>query len=187
MAVQDEVPKSRITLRYRTEINGEPADITLPLRLLMMGDFSLGSSKDRKVDLEDRKIRNLDGTNTKAVMKDMKMSLTATVPNLIDPSESENLDIKIPVTSLKSFTPDEVARNVPKLRALLTLRTMLLEIESSMGNSKPLRKLISELYADEGAYKKLREDLKAFDGLQLPSADAAAPAAEAPAAEAPPA
>ena len=47
MAVQDEVPKSRITLRYRTEIDGTPADIQLPLRLLMMGDFSLGTSKDR--------------------------------------------------------------------------------------------------------------------------------------------
>ena len=131
MAVQDEVPKSRITLRYRTEIDGEPADISLPLRLLMLGDFSLGSSKDRKVDLEDRKIRNLDGTNTKAVMKDMKMSLSATVPNMIDPGESENLDIKIPITSLKSFTPDEVAKNVPKLRGLLTLRMLLVEIEGA--------------------------------------------------------
>src|SRR5689334_10692595 len=70
MAVQDEVPKSRITLRYRTEINGTPADIDLPLRLLMLGDFSQGTSADRKLDLEERKARNLDGTNTGAVMKD---------------------------------------------------------------------------------------------------------------------
>ncbi|MBL4850455.1 MAG: type VI secretion system contractile sheath small subunit [Planctomycetes bacterium] len=175
MAVQDEVPKSRITLRYRTEVDGEPADIQLPLRLLIMGDFSLGTSKDRKLDLEERKIRNLDGTNTKAVMKDMNMSIKAEVPNKIDPENSENLAVDLPITSLKSFSPDEVAQNVPKLRALMTMRKLLLEMNSSMGNSKELRKLVSQLYADEGAFNKLREDLKAFEGLKVPAG--AAPAA----------
>lgn len=174
MAVQDEVPKSRITLRYRTEIAGEAADVQLPLRLLMMGDFSLGTSTDRKLDLEDRKIRNLDGTNTTAVMKDMKISLTATVPNKIDPENSENLEVNLPITSLKSFTPDEVAKNTPKLRALLTLRTLLTEMESNMGNSKDLRKLVAELYANEEAFNKLREDLKGLEGLKLPEGKAAA-------------
>ena len=31
MAVQDEVPKSRITLIYKTEVNGEPAAVDLPV------------------------------------------------------------------------------------------------------------------------------------------------------------
>lgn len=176
MAVQDEVPKSRITLRYKTEVDGEPADIQLPLRLLVMGDFSLGTSKDRKLDLEERKIRNLDGTNTNAVMKDMKMSLKAEVPNKIDPENSENLAIDLPIESLKSFSPDQVAQNVPKLRALMTMRKLLLEMNSNMGNSKELRKLVSELYADQDAFNKLREDLKAFEGLKVPAG--AAPAAE---------
>jgi len=169
MAVQDEVPKSRITLRYRTEISGTPADVTLPLRLLVMGDFSLGSSTDRKVDLEERKIRNLDGTNTAAIMKDMKMSLKATVPNKIDPENSENLEVNLPISSMKSFGPDEVVKNVPKLRALMTLRKLLTEIESNMGNSKDLRKLIGDLYGNEAAFKKLREDLKAYEGLKVPA------------------
>ncbi len=174
MAVQDEVPKSRITLRYRTEINGTPADIALPLRLLIMGDFSLGTSTDRKVDLEERKIRSLDGTNTAAVMKDMKMSITATVPNKIDPENSENLEVNLPINSMKSFSPDQVAKNVPKLRALLTLRNLLLEMDSNMGNSKELRKLVSDLYANPDAFNKLKADLKAFEGLKLPAGPAGA-------------
>ena len=48
MAIQDEIPKSRLTLRYKTEINGQPEDIQLPLRLAVVGDFSLGTSKDRQ-------------------------------------------------------------------------------------------------------------------------------------------
>lgn len=172
MAVQDEVPKSRITLRYRTEIAGTPADVALPLRLLVMGDFSLGTSSDRKLDLEDRKIRSLDGTNTAAVMKDMKMSVTAAVPNKIDPENSENIDVTLPITSMKSFSPDQVAKNVPKLRALLTLRKLLLEIDSNMGNSKDLRKLVGDLYGNQDAFNKLRADLKAFEGLKLPAGKA---------------
>lgn len=174
MAVQDEVPKSRITLRYKTEVDGEAADVQLPLRLLVMGDFSLGTSKDRKLDLEERKIRNLDGTNTNAVMKDMGMSIKTEVANKIDPENAEKLEVNIPISSMKSFSPDQVAQNVPKLRALMTMRKLLLEINSNMGNSKELRKLIGELYADEAAFNKLREDLKAFEGLKVPTGAAAA-------------
>jgi type VI secretion system protein ImpB len=50
MGVNDEIPKSRITLTYKTEVQGEPAVVDLPFRLLVLGDFSGGSSKDRQVD-----------------------------------------------------------------------------------------------------------------------------------------
>ena len=56
MAIQDEIPKSRLTLRYKTEVNGQPEDVQLPLRMAVAGDFSGGSSKDRAVDLEAGRI-----------------------------------------------------------------------------------------------------------------------------------
>ncbi len=37
MAIQDEIPKSRLTLRYKTEVDGEPQDVTLPLRMAVTG------------------------------------------------------------------------------------------------------------------------------------------------------
>ncbi len=59
MAIQDEIPKSRLTLRYKTEVNGRPEDLSLPMRFMVMGDFSKGGSKDRKMDLEERQVRNM--------------------------------------------------------------------------------------------------------------------------------
>ena len=173
MAVQDEVPKSRITLRYRTEINGTPEDITLPLRLLILGDLSQGTSSDRKVDLEERKMRNLDGKNTAAVIKDMKMSVNLQCPNKVDPENAETIDVTIPITGMKSFQPDEVAKSVPKLRALLMLRKLLLEVESNIGNSKDFKKALGDLYANPEALTKLREELKALESLKLPAPAAA--------------
>ena len=58
MAIQDDIPRSRITLKYRTTIEGEPADVELPLRFLVMGDFSRGSNPN---DPEDRNPASVSG------------------------------------------------------------------------------------------------------------------------------
>lgn len=168
MAIQDEVPKSRLTLRYRTEINGQPEDINLPLRLLVTGDLSLGSSKDRKVDLEERRLRNMDGKNTDAVMKDMGIKLNFAVPNKIDPEKEEDLQVQIPIESMKSFSPDQVAKHVPKLKGLLMLKQLLEEVTSNVDNRKEFRKLLGDLLSDQESLGKMLEELKGFDGLKLP-------------------
>lgn len=168
MAVQDEVPKSRLTLRYRTEINGQPEDVDLPLRLMVLGDFSLGTSTDRKVDFDERKLRSLDGKNLNAAMKDMNMSLQLTVPNKVDPDQSEELELNIPIRSMKSFSPDEIAKNIPKVKALLLLKKLLLEVESNVANNKEFRKLLTDVYQNEEAFKAVTEQLKDYDSFKLP-------------------
>jgi type VI secretion system protein ImpB len=169
MAVQDEVPKSRLTLRYKTEVNGAPADIDLPLRLMVLGDFSHGTSADRKIDLEERKLRSLDGKNLNSQMKDMKMSLKLTVKNKIDPEKGgEDLDVTLPIDSMKAFSPDEIAKNIPKVRSLMLLKKLLLEMESNVANSKDFRKLVTDLYGNEAAFNAIKDQLKGFEGFQLP-------------------
>lgn len=76
MSIQDELPRSRVNLKYRTNIDGIEQNLELPFRLLIMGDFSAGSSVDRMQDLETRRMRGLDGKNLDSVMENMKMSLS---------------------------------------------------------------------------------------------------------------
>jgi type VI secretion system protein ImpB len=168
MAIQDEIPKSRLTLRYKTEIHGQPEDVTLPLRMLVEGDFSLGNSKDRKVDLEERRLRNLDGTNTDAVMKDMGMSLQFAVANKIDPEASEDMNVEIPIDSMRAFSPDHVAKHVPKLRGILQMKKLLEEVISNVDNRKEFRKLLNELMGNEEALAKMLEQLKGYESMKLP-------------------
>ncbi len=169
MAIQDEIPKSRLTLRYKTEVNGQLEDQSLPLRLLVEGDFSLGSSKDRAVDLEERRLRNLDGANTNAVMKDMGMSLKFAVANKIDPELAEDMDVEIPIDSMNSFSPDKIVNHVPKLKGLIQMKTLLEEVVSNVDNRKEFRKLLTELMSNEEALAKMMEDLKGYESLKLPS------------------
>ena len=63
MAITDEIPKSRLTLTYRTTVRGQSEEVQLPFRLVVMGDLSGGSSRDRQVDLDRRTFRRLDGKN----------------------------------------------------------------------------------------------------------------------------
>lgn len=167
MAIQDEIPKSRITLRYKTEVQGKPEDITLPLRLMVTGDLSLGSSTDRKLDLDERRLRTLDGTNLDAVMKDMGMSLKFAVSNKIDPENAEEMDVTVPITEMRSFSPDQIAKCVPKLKGILQVKKLLEEVVSNVDNRKEFRKLLNELMSNEEALKKMAEQLKGYESLKL--------------------
>jgi len=169
MAIQDEIPKSRLTLRYKTEVNGQLEDMTLPLRLLITGDFSQGSSTDRKLDLDERRIRNLDGTNTDEVMKDMGLGLNFTVENKIDPEREEDLQISLPINSMKSFSPDQVAEHVPRLKGLLTLKQLIGEMLTNVDNRKEFHKLLDELMSNPENIQKVLADLKGFESFKLPS------------------
>jgi type VI secretion system protein ImpB len=169
MAITDEIPKSRLTLTYRTTVHGEPEDVALPFRVLVMGDLSGGTSADRKVDLDQRKLRALDGKNLDSVMRDMKMSLSVTVPNRIDPEKSEDMKVEIPITSMKSFTPAEVAKNVPKIKALALLKKLLLEVQANLDNRKEFRRLLRTLAQDKAAVASLLSELKGFEDFRLPA------------------
>lgn len=162
MAVQDEVPKSRITLVYKTEVDGEPAAVDLPFRLMIPADLSMGTSKDRKVDLDQRAPRNIDGSNANDLMRDMGIKLALTVPNRINPDSSETLDVDLSIASMDSFSPQEIAKQVPQIRSLLLFKKLLEEIQSNIANKKEFSQLLNKLYADPDALAKLRGELESY-------------------------
>lgn len=162
MPVQDEVPKSRITLTYKTEVDGEPAATELPFRMLIPGDFSLGTSIDRQKDLDDREVRNLNGTNTNEVMKNMGIFLDMVVANKISPETEESIRVKLKIDGINSFSPESVAKQVPQIRSLLLLKKLLLEIQSNIANKKEFAQLLNKLYANQTALEKLKSELKEY-------------------------
>jgi len=178
MAITDEIPKSRLTLTYRTNVHGEPEDVQLPLRLLIMGDLSRAPA-EKKAELEKRTLRQLDGKNLNNVMEDMKMSVTMEVPNKIDPDRGGGeFSATIPITSMKSFQPAEVAKHVPKIRSLLLLKKLLLEVQANIDNRKEFRLLLREVTSHPEKVKAILDELSGFEDFQLPAASVAALKAE---------
>ncbi len=175
MPIQDKLPTSRITLTYRTTINGQEEEVDLPFRMLVLADLSLNSSKDRKVDLDERKLRSVKPGGLDDLMKDMGMSIEFQVPDKTAADGQGSLNVKLPLERMKSFHPDEFVQHVPKLKALLMMRKLLLEMQADIDNRKDLWRTLSELYANPEDIQKLleSESLKGFENLRLPAGEPA--------------
>jgi type VI secretion system protein ImpB len=169
MAITDEIPKSRLTLTYRTNVNGQPEDKQLPFRLLIMGDLSAGTSKDRALELDQRNFRHLDGKNLNHIMNDMKMKMELSVDNKVDPERSDSIDIVLPIKGMKSFSPAAIAENVPKLKALLLLKKLLLEVQNNIDNRKEFRNLLRQVAEDPNLAAAIRQELPGYDDFKVPT------------------
>jgi type VI secretion system protein ImpB len=181
MAIQDDIPRSRITLKYRTTIQGEPADVELPLRFLVMGDFSRGSNPN---DPEDRKAASVSGANIDEVMKSMNLFVELEVPSLVDEGPKT---VKIPIEGMHSFSPDSIAMQLPEVRTLLLVRKLLTELQAAMANQKNLRKALKGLSNQDQLAQLVRElEAAGYGGLRLPEPPRKASEADAGAEVAPP-
>jgi type VI secretion system protein ImpB len=170
--IQDKLPKSRITLVYRTNINGQEEDVKLPFRVVVLGDFSQGSSKDRQLDLDERKLRAVNGSSLNDLMKDMGMSVSFEVDDKLSSDGEGKMMVELPIDKMKSFHPDEIVQHVPKLKALMLLRKLLLEMQSDIDNRKELRRTLYELFSSKEQVQKLleSEQLKSYASMRLPGA-----------------
>jgi predicted component of type VI protein secretion system len=73
------VPRSRLNITYRTRIDGVPVKQKLPMRFLVLGDFS-GGCLDK---LESRPVRSIKpGMKLDSFMKEMKLSAPIEEPRL---------------------------------------------------------------------------------------------------------
>lgn len=180
MAITDEIPKSRLTLTYRTDVQGKKKDVQLPFRLVVMGNLSNGTSTDRRnqPDLDQRDIRTLDGTNLNEVMGNMDMKLSLQVENRIEPGGT--IPVELPVDSMKSFEPANIAQQIPQVRSLLLIKKLLLEVQANMDNRKTFRQKLRALAKDDAHVTALitqldgmasEGDFKGFKIPPLPSTD----------------
>lgn len=162
-------PTERLNLTLDGTINGEPADKELPFGTYVVADLSLGTSRDCDFDLEERKSRVLDGTNTNEVMRDMGIRLNIVVPNKINPKE-EGLRVHLSLDSMNSFSPEQIAKQIPQVRSLLLLKKLLEEVQSNIANKKEFTNLLNRLLAG-GGIGKMREVLSSYSNYQIPQAN----------------
>jgi len=71
-------PKERVNIVYRPATGDAKEEVELPLKLLVMGDFTLRPD-DRMV--EEREPINIDKDNFNEVLKGQNLSLDVTIPN----------------------------------------------------------------------------------------------------------
>jgi type VI secretion system protein ImpB len=150
-------PKERVNIVYRPATGDAKEEIELPLKLLVVGDYSLRPD-DRMV--EEREPINIDKDNFNEVLKAQNLSLDLTVPNKLSEEADEEMSVSLKFESIKDFEPEAIAKNTPELKKLLELREALNSLKGPMSNRPEFRKKIQELIKDEAAREQLLKELK---------------------------
>lgn len=149
-------PKERVNIVYKPATGGAQEEKELPLKMLMMGDYTLRSDE---TPLEERKTISIDKDNFNEVMKSQDLGLTATVPNRLSGKEGDQMAVNLKFETLKDFSPEAIAQQVPELDKLLHLRTALLALKGPLGNVPAFRKKIEKLIGDNASREKLMKEL----------------------------
>ncbi len=149
-------PKERVNIVYRPATGDAKEEIELPLRLLVMGDFTLRQD-DRM--LEEREPVNIDKDNFNEVLKAQGVGLNLTVHNKLSGEPEDEMSVSLNFGSLKDFEPESVAKSVPELNKLLELRQALTALKSPLSNVPEFRKKVQDLIKDESAREKLLKEL----------------------------
>ncbi|MBL9104835.1 MAG: type VI secretion system contractile sheath small subunit [Myxococcales bacterium] len=151
-------PKERINITYKPATGGATEDVELPLKILMLGDFT-GRQDDRPV--EERKPINIDKDNFDKVMAAQELSTTVSVKNKLADGDSGDLSVKLKFNTLRDFRPEGIVDQVPQLRELMELRNALVALKGPLigGNVPEFRKKLMDALKDPDKRTKLMREL----------------------------
>ncbi len=149
-------PKERVNIVYRPATGDAKEEVELPLRLLVMGDFT--QSPDDRM-LEEREPVNIDKDNFNEVLKEQNISLNLTVPNKLSGEPDDEMNVALSFESMKDFEPEAIARKTPELKRLLELRGALTTLKGPLSNLPEFRKKLQELVKDDAAREQLLKEL----------------------------
>ncbi len=150
-------PKERVNIVYRPATGDAKEEVELPLKLLIIGDYTM-QQDDRM--LEEREPVNIDKDNFNEVMKAQNLNMDITVPNKLGDDPDAEMAVSLKFDSLKDFDPESIVKNTPELNKLLELREALTSLKGPMSNRPEFRKKIQEMVKDESARERLLKELK---------------------------
>ena len=151
---QNEVPKARINLKLALHTGGAQKKVELPLKLLTIGDFSNGK-EDRP--LSERAKINVNKNNFNSVLSEFSLTVQNT---LAGDSAEENIQLRF--SDMKDFEPEQVARQIPQLRAMLAMRNLLRDLKSNLLDNATFRKELEKILKDPALTQELRDEMSAL-------------------------
>ncbi|VEB98123.1 Uncharacterized protein conserved in bacteria [Cedecea lapagei] len=155
---QSEVPKARINLKLDLHTGGASKKTELPLKLLVTGDFSNGKET---ASLSDRNKVNISKNNFNSVLSEYSPNVNLTVENTLAADGSEE-NISLTFQDMNDFTPEQVARQIPQLKAMLAMRNLLRDLKANLLDNQTFRKELEKVLLDPALSAELRRELSAL-------------------------
>lgn len=159
---QSEIPKARINLKLDLHTGGASRKTELPLKLLVAGDFSHGQES---APLSERKKVSLNRNNFDSVISEYAPRVTLNVKNTLADDGSED-NISLTFRSMADFTPEQVSRQIPQLKAMLSMRNLLRDLKANLLDNQAFRKELEKILLDPALSAALRAELSALSPQQ---------------------
>jgi type VI secretion system protein ImpB len=153
---QKEKPPARINLFLEVLKGDAKKKMELPLRLLALGDYSQSAST---TPLAEREKININKDNFQQVMASMNLNLDMAVPDRLKADGAET-KVSLKFNDLKSFEPEEVAKQVPQLAKLLSTRSLLQDLRNRAISTNEFRKELERVIKDKAALEQLKGELE---------------------------
>ena len=155
---QNEVPKARVNIKLDLHTGDAQKKIELALKLMVMGDYSNG--KEQRPLFERKKVA-IDKNNFDSVLAEYAPEIKLAVANTLVEGASE-ASVDLSFQSMKDFEPEQVARQIPQLRALLAMRNLLRDLKSNLLDNATFRHELERILMDEALSDELRDELAAL-------------------------
>ncbi len=156
MADGSVAPKERINISYKSDTGGASESVELPLKLLVLDDFT---GKENDDVIEDREPINVNRENFNDVVKSHNLSMSFSVPNKLEINSDDTIDVDLKISSMKDFDPGNIAEQIPELNSLLELRRALQALRGPLGNVPSFRKTIQAILENDDTRKQVMEEL----------------------------
>ncbi|MEL4014409.1 type VI secretion system contractile sheath small subunit [Dryocola clanedunensis] len=155
---QNEVPKARVNIKLDVHTGGAQKKVELPLKLVVMGDYSNGQEQR---PLSDREKININKNNFDSVLSELSPAINISVENTLAGDGSEEA-VRLNFSGVKDFEPEQVARQIPQLRAMLAMRNLLRDLKSNLLDNVTFRKELENILKDPSLSEELRGELNAL-------------------------
>ena len=153
---QNEVPKARVNIKLDLHTGGASKKVELPLKLLVMGDYSNGQNT---LALGERTKVSVNKNNFNSVLADLNPKAKISVANTLADDGSE-LPVDLDFKSMDDFRPEQVAARVPELRTLMSARNLLRDLKSNLLDNATFRRELEKILLDPTMSASLRTELQ---------------------------
>ncbi|EIF6939411.1 type VI secretion system contractile sheath small subunit, partial [Escherichia coli] len=127
-------------------------------KLLVAGDFSNGQEER---PLSERIKMDVNKNNFNAVLADISPSVRLNVENTLAGDGTEE-SISLTFRNMNDFTPEQVARQIPRLKAMLAMRSLLRDLKANLLDNATFRKELEKILRDPELSQALRDELSAL-------------------------
>ncbi|PLR41866.1 type VI secretion system contractile sheath small subunit, partial [Chimaeribacter arupi] len=150
--------KARVNIKLDLHTGGAQKKMELPLKLVVMGDYSNGQEHR---PISEREKVSINKNNFNSVLAEFAPTVNLTVKNTLAGDGAEE-SVRLAFREMKDFEPEQVARQIPQLRAMLAMRNLLRDLKSNLLDNVTFRKELENILKDPSLSDALRDELNAL-------------------------